>query len=151
LSVSTYACVHEDQLTGSVSGYTSGIWDFQPQYSDLKLNFDISYTQRTGIGICSIALSDLTTNTSLFNEYITANDFEIYNLKLNYNPSYSVDPTHIYRLTLNSFGSSQPNEGYQGGGIEATMSSINNTSSVPEPATLLILGLGGMFLRKRKA
>jgi len=60
LSVDTYAGVGAPGFS-EACGYTTGIWDFQPQYSDMELRFDIIIDQGWNVPIGSILLQDLTT------------------------------------------------------------------------------------------
>ncbi len=155
LSVDTYAGVNSDPWGGLpggvtccdgawVNSYTTGNWDFQPQYSDMELQFDIECFQGWGELIGSIILQDLTTEALLIEKYITEANWEVIEQELDNNPFYSVDPTHTYRLTLSSRGSSYNFEGCLGGGIFADICSI------PEPATVLLIGGGLVLLRKHK-
>ena len=145
LSVSTYAGINQREtgISGEAYGYTTGIWDFHPQYSKMELQFDISYDQGWSVSVGSIYLQDLTTGAFLISQSSITNSSAEYTL--NSTPFYSVDSTHTYRLTLSSIGSAQAGEGCLGGSIQATL------SSVPEPTTLFILSLGGLFLRKPRA
>ncbi len=152
LSVDTYAGVsvpwglHEPSLAycdgGWVNSYTTGTWDFQTQYSDMELRFDIIIDQGWSESIGSIALRDLTTGALLINEGTIIGPWT--EDELNNDPFYSVDPTHTYRLTLSSRGSSYNGEGFLGGGIQADICSI------PEPATILLFGLGVLALRRKR-
>lgn len=145
LSVDTYASLSTPWMEwGVVNSYTTGIWHFQPQYSDMELRFDIDCMQGWGESIGSISLCDNTAGFTLISESLNSNNYDYIVWTLNNNPSYSVDPTHTYSLVLETRGSSQRGEGYLGGGISAEISAI------PEPATLLLLGLGCLALRKRR-
>lgn len=156
LSVDTYAGVYAPWgLPGGVpycdggwvNSYTTGTWDFQPQYTTMELQFDIDCDQGWGESIGSILLQNLTTgDPPLINEYLDSNNWYImdktYRDEIGEPFIYSVDPAHTYRLTLSSRGSSYNCEGYLGGGISADI------YSVPEPATISLLAIGGLVLRK---
>lgn len=142
LYVSAYAGCYAPCDPSLVNGYTTGYWNFQPQYTEMELSFHINVDQGWGASVGGIYLQDLTTGVVLIDQHLDASNYEYYFSY--YEPFFSVDPAHTYRLGLTTYGSSYQSEGFLGCDITAVISSI------PEPATLLLLGLGGLALLKRK-
>jgi len=135
LSVNTFSFINAWETTGSITHNASMSLTFRPEYSgDIIINFSWSrdYLSAPYYGV---DFYDLTSGIKLI-DYINHWSFEAFN--------FFVDPTHEYNLYL-SVGTQTA--GYFDGLAGDVSADIYGP--VPEPATLLLLGLGAVVLRRK--
>ena len=144
-SVSVAELSHEIGYALAESTYS-----FMPNSGNLQL--DITFAQSSATwGSVSVSgppylefyLEDISLGTTIdhlggFPSFITYQLTGIYSATGSYSGNYIVDPTHEYKLSLMI-------EVVEGAGEMDV-----NLTSIPEPTTLLLLGLGSLMLRRKR-
>jgi hypothetical protein len=148
LSISASACsrrVMSARESGRAGSHASGDWLFIPQtgYNTLKLQIDFEHLYSSA-DIVEVLLEDVTSESQIF--YIKQQAMGFYNMiePFGHGPyitTFTVDPTHQYRAYL-SLAASSDGDGLWYGSVQVM--------ALPEPVSLLLLGLGGLLVRKKR-